>query len=141
MKKILILLALVSLASVACGQQQNSGQGVEFLEKPMAELMAQSQAEGKLIFVDVYATWCGPCKYMASNVFTQAKAGDYFNATFVNAKFDAEKGEGIDLARKYRVQAYPTFLILDSGGKEVARIVGGDEVDGFIQKVKDVLPK
>ena len=137
MKKMLLLVALVGLCSAACAQ--NDKKGVQFQETSMTELMKQSAENGKPIFVDVYATWCGPCKYMANNVFTQEKAGEYFNANFVNAKFDAEKGEGIQVARKYRVTAYPTFLILDSTGTELGRVVGGDEVDGFIQKVKGLL--
>jgi len=137
MRKILFLLACVGITAVACAQSGNKG--VQFQETTMTELLKQSEQSGKPIFVDVYATWCGPCKYMSNNVFTQDKAGEYFNDAFVNAKFDAEKGEGIDVARKYRVNAYPTFLILDSTGKEVGRIVGGDEIDGFIQKVKGLL--
>lgn len=137
MKRFMLMLALVGLTTVACAQ--TTDKGVQFQETSMAELMKQSADSGKPIFVDVYATWCGPCKYMANNVFTQEKAGTYFNAEFINAKFDAERGDGIDVARKYRVNAYPTFLILDSTGKEIGRVVGGDEVDGFIEKVKSVL--
>ena len=55
------------------------------------------------------------------------------------AKFDAERGEGIDIARKYRVEGYPTFLILNAEGKEVGRIVGGDDAAAFIKKVDGVL--
>ena len=57
----------------------------------------------------------------------------------MNAKFDAERGEGIDIARKYRVEGYPTFLILNAEGKEVGRIVGGDDAAAFIKKVDGVL--
>ena len=131
----MFLLAFAGLCTVACAQ--TTDKGVRFQETSMRNLMEQSAKEGKSIFVDVYATWCGPCKYMANNVFTTEKAGDFFNAEFINAKFDAENGEGRDVARKYRVTAYPTFLILDSSGNEIGRIVGGDEIDGFIQKVKN----
>lgn len=137
MKKIMILLAIVGLYATACAG--TTGGGVQFQETSMKELMEQSAKSDKLIFVDVYADWCPPCRYMADSVFTKEKAGAYFNKEFINAKFDAEKGEGIDVARKYRVEAYPTFLVLDSTGKEVGRIVGGDEIDRFIQKVKQLI--
>ena len=53
--------------------------------------------------------------------------------------FDAEKGEGVDVAKRYSVKAYPTFLILDSDGEEVGRIVGGADADRFIEEVRKVL--
>ncbi|MFR3488801.1 MAG: thioredoxin family protein [Alistipes ihumii] len=91
------------------------------------------------MFVDVYATWCGPCQIMAKQIFPQQKVGEFFNKTFVNAKFNAEKGEGVDVAKRYSVKAYPTFLILDSDGEEVGRIVGGADADRFIEEVRKVL--
>ena len=89
--------------------------------------------------MDVYAVWCGPCRYMATKIFPQPKVGDYFNKTFVNAKFDAEKGEGIAVARKYDVRSYPTFLILDEKGEEVGRVVGAADADRFIATVQKVV--
>ena len=105
----------------------------------MKELLAASAKEKKYVFIDVYATWCGPCKYMAAKIFPQEKMGTYFNKNFVVAKFDAERGEGLTVAKKYNVRAYPTFLILDSTGKEVGRIVGGADPDDFIAKVQEVV--
>lgn len=136
MKKILMMALLVLLGSTTLKAQTG---GVDFKEAKLSELLAQAGKENKYLFVDVYAVWCGPCKYMANQVFTQTKVGDYFNKTFVNAKFDAEKGEGVDVAKKYGVKAYPTFLILNSKGDEVGRIVGGDEADDFIKKVQQVV--
>ena len=75
-----------------------------------------------------------PSRYFPSN-----KVGEFFNKTFVNAKFNAEKGEGVDVAKRYSVKAYPTFLILDSDGEEVGRIVGGADADRFIEEVRKVL--
>ena len=64
----------------------------------------------KLVFMDAYATWCGPCKWMSANVFTDPKVADYFNANFVNIKMDMEKGEGPELARQFNLRAYPTLV-------------------------------
>ena len=91
--------------------------------------------------MDVYASWCGPCKRMAAEVFTQKKVGDYFNATFVNAKFDAEVGEGRTIAARYGVNAYPTFLLLNGDGKLVGKMVGGSPADEFIRQVKELKAK
>ena len=113
MMKKLLMVALFALMGATVLKAQNNG--VKFIEeKSLSDVLAQAGKANKYAFVDVYATWCGPCKYMTSQVFPQAAAGDYFNKTFVNAKYDAEKGEGVTVAKTYRVTAYPTFLILNS---------------------------
>ena len=75
-----------------------------------------AKQENKLVFMDCYTSWCGPCKMMTSKVFPQKIMGDYFNPRYVCVKFDMEKGEGVDLKTKYDVKAFPTFLCLDSEG-------------------------
>ncbi|GAH00631.1 unnamed protein product, partial [marine sediment metagenome] len=70
------------------------GQGINFNVHSFEEAIKTAKAENKLIFVDAYTTWCGPCKWMSKNVFTEGKVGDYFNESFVNVKIDMEKGEG-----------------------------------------------
>ena len=91
MMKKFLMVALFALMGATVLKAQNNG--VKFIEdKPLSDVLAQAGKANKYAFVDVYATWCGPCKYMTSQVFPQAAAGDYFNKTFVNAKYDAEKG-------------------------------------------------
>ncbi|WP_316836612.1 thioredoxin family protein [Pedobacter nutrimenti] len=67
----------------------------------------------KPIFVDIYTSWCGPCKVMAAQVFTRPEVGAKYNKGFVNVKIDAEKGEGIAIAKKYEVKSYPTYLFIN----------------------------
>lgn len=139
MKKIMLLTALLAfIGSVALAQND---QGIKFEKGTFAEILAKAKAQKKLVFMDVYASWCGPCKRMAAEVFTQKKVGDYFNATFVNAKFDAEVGEGRTIAARYGVNAYPTFLLLNGDGKLVGKMVGGSPADEFIRQVKELKAK
>ena len=69
---------------------------------------------------------------MSSNVFTDPSVGEYYNAHFVNVKVDMEKGEGVDLSRRYNVMAYPTLLFIDGNGDVKSRAVGGKPASEFI---------
>ena len=119
MKNILIL----SLLSFLFFNQLN-GQGIQFEKDEWKALLKKAKKENKLIFVDAYAAWCGPCKQMDRKVFSEEKAGKFFNSKFVNAKIDMEKGEGPKLARGFGVMAYPTLLFVNSMGDVVHRAVG-----------------
>ena len=77
-----------------------------FRDLTFNEALAQAKAEKKMVFMDCYTSWCGPCKNMTNNVFPQKAAGDYFNPRFVCVKYDMEKGEGKELADKFEVHAY-----------------------------------
>ena len=112
-------------------------QGIQFENGNFASLLAKAKKENKLIFVDAYAVWCGPCKLMVKNIFPLKNVGDYYNSHFVNAKIDMEKGEGIELAKKYKVSAFPTYLFINGDGEEVHRTLGYVEADNFIQFAKD----
>nr|WP_256534359.1 DUF255 domain-containing protein [Lewinella sp. JB7] len=113
---------LLLLVAPALFAQQ--GEGIVFEEKPFAELLAQAKAADKIIFIDAYTTWCGPCKMMTAKVFPDPAVGAVYNERFINAKFDMEKGEGPDLARRYAVSAYPTYLFVDGDGELVHKGLG-----------------
>lgn len=109
-----------------------------FREITLARALDLAKKENKMVLVDCYTSWCGPCKYMADKVFPQEKLGAYLNERFVNMKINAERGEGVDIAAKYNVSAYPTFLILKTDGSLIYKIVGGTETaDEFIAKVEE----
>lgn len=112
-------------------------QGIKFEDTNFATILAKAKKENKLVFIDAYASWCGPCKLMVKNVFPQKPVGDYYNSHFVNAKIDMEKGEGIELAKKYNVKAFPTYLFVDGNGEVVHRTLGYVEENDFIQFAKD----
>ena len=109
-------------------------QGISFTQGNWKEVQALAAQENKAIFLDVYTSWCGPCKMMANKVFTQKEAGDYFNANFINYKIDAEKGEGIEIAKKYQISSYPTCLFLTPDGKLVSSFVGAKDVKALLKE-------
>ena len=136
-----ISLAIAALFSLSLFAQENKGVIWETGSFNDVLAKAQKSKSKKLIFIDCYTSWCGPCKKMANDVFPTEVAGKYFNANFINAKFDMEKGEGVELMKRYKVAAFPTFLILDANGNEVGRVVGSGELNEFIalvEKAKDV---
>lgn len=136
MKKILLAVAML-FAGISLAAAQDD-KGIQFEHGTFAEALAKAKAEDKLLFVDVYAEWCGPCKVMASRVFTQQAVGDHFNAEYINYKIDAEKGEGPSVARRYNVKAYPTFLLLDGDGRLVGTMVGGAPAEEFVKKISSL---
>lgn len=129
MKKLIIVLSalMVSLAAVS--------QGIEFQKGRYSEVLKMAKKQHKLVFVDIYTSWCGPCKHMAKNIFPEAKAGEYYNAHFLNLQLDAEKSEdGKMVAKQFGVSAYPTFLFINGDGELVYRFLGGRTVEMFVKE-------
>jgi thioredoxin-related protein len=116
-------------------------QGIEFFQGSWKDALAKAKSEDKLLFVDAYAKWCGPCKAMAKNVFTQQKVGDFYNANFINLKLDMEETDGVTFGHKYPVAAYPTLFFLDGEGKMIKKVTGGQQPDGLIVQGEDALKK
>ena len=128
MKKISFLLCALFVVSSSVAQTKE----IHFEKTSFADIKAKAKKEDKLIFIDAYTSWCGPCKWMAKNVFTNDTVADYFNAKFVNAKFDMEQEEGPEIAKLYNVRCYPNLLFIDGDGKLVHRGAGGKEAREFI---------
>ncbi|MDD3036545.1 thioredoxin family protein [Bacteroides sp.] len=110
--------------------------GIAFRELSFSEALKVAKAENKLLFVDCFTTWCGPCRMLSNVVFKDSLVADYFNRHFVNLKMDMEKGEGIELRKKYEVRGYPTLLFLNSNGEVVYRLLGADAAPKLLKKVK-----
>lgn len=118
------------LCSLALFAQTN------FQELSLEKAREKAKAENKPVFLDCYTSWCGPCRMMANEVFTQEAAGDYFNKNFVCVKTDMEKGEGPVIGKQYGVDAYPTFLIINPDGKLMHKIVGAMSLKELIENVE-----
>lgn len=133
MKKILFTLVLTMAATLVVSAQTN------FRKITYAEALQAARAESKLVFIDFYTTWCGPCMKMSKEVFPQQQFGAFMNEKFVCIQLDAEK-EGKDQADQFKINAYPTFVVVDPDGKEQGRTLGfhqADDMQGQLTRMLD----
>lgn len=121
------------------GVAQFSFAQINFEHGTLAEVLQKAKESNKLIFIDAYTEWCGPCKRMSAATFTDPEVGKYFNEHFINYKLDMEKGEGIEFARTYRVNQYPTFLFLKPDASLHNRLIGYMQPQEFLQATSPVL--
>lgn len=130
---------ILTLLLILCTSSSQANEGISFFKGSWTELLAAAKQQGKLIFVDVYTDWCPPCKQMDKYVLPAPEVGDKYNAAFISYKLDAEKGEGIAIANKYSVKAYPTYLYLDPQGYLLHRAEGYFAPVPFIQQAERAL--
>jgi thioredoxin-related protein len=131
-KNILILLLSFSALSV-------QAQSITFEHGTFIEAIKKAQKEDKLIFVDVYTDWCGPCKLLDQKIFSKPEVGTVFNKHFISLKINAEKGDGIEFAKEFNVSMYPTLLFLDKNGFMVHSDVGYMPASDLLKNVETVL--
>lgn len=127
-----IAVVLIGLAFIPTKQNMKtelslshgSGEGIQFIDESWSKILELAKKENKLIFLDAYASWCGPCKQLKKKTFPDKYAGDFFNKNFINVAVDMEKGEGPKLGTRYKVSAYPTLIIISPSGNIVTYTQG-----------------
>lgn len=114
-------------------------EGIKFENDTFQNILNKAKKENKLVFLDAFASWCGPCKLLERNVFPQKEVGEFYNKNFINSRFDMEKGEGRDIARKYGINSYPSLLFINGNGEVVFKGMGYMDISDFLEMGKDVL--
>ena len=116
--------------------------GIKFFKGTWEQALEKAKDENKLIFLDAYASWCGPCKTMAATTFKNKEVGEFFNKNFINFKMDMEKHkQGRRLSQKYKLRAYPTLFFINSNENIVHKTVGGLNNSQAISEGKKALAK
>lgn len=139
MKKALIFSFTILLLSSFLWTPSPKENGIEFQDISFDQAIAQAKKEHKYIFMNVYAVWCAPCTELKKTTFKSDKVGTAFNNSFVNISIDAEKGEGIELAKRYKVTAHPLMLVINPEGEIQKRILGYVREDKLIKEVNAYL--
>ncbi len=112
--------------------------GIQFENGTLATAMRKAKAQGKLLFVDCYTTWCGPCRRMSNLVFVQDNVGAEFNKRFINIKVDMEQEEGRMLGKKHGITSYPTLLFMDGSGNIVKKVIGGQSASALLKIASEI---
>ena len=114
----------------------NTHSQTRFNDYSWKELLKKAETEQKLIFIDAYTDWCGWCKVMDKNTFSDTSVGKLMNEKFVNTKLEMEKSKlGVQLAMKYSISSFPSFLIFNSKGQLVYTIIGYRDPENFIPEL------
>jgi thioredoxin-related protein len=126
---------------IAIGTMPNpsSEKGIKFIHEDFEKALAKAKSENKMLFMDAYTTWCGPCKLMTKNTFPDTTVAELFNKNFINLKLDMEKGMGPALLTRYGITAFPTLLFVDGEGEIVHKALGYLDVEQFVELGNTVL--
>lgn len=137
MKKLILIITIAMLSL------NSFSQGIEFFHGTWEEAKAEAKKQNKKIYIDFYTKWCGPCRAIAKEVFPLKSIGDVYNERFINLKIDAEVGEGVMLANKYNVKAYPTFVYANADGSELWNnsVIGYGNEEGMLELADIALGK
>lgn len=134
MKKLIFILMLALGAGAAQAQ-------VKFETKSTDAVREMAIKQGKLVFIDLYADWCPPCRAMEREVFSRKDVGEFMDQRFVAAKYDTDKPTGRDLLKKYGSGAIPLYLVFDTQGELLGRIQGAADADTFMDNLRTIIAR
>lgn len=97
-----------------------------------SEVLQEARKIDKPIFVDLYTSWCGPCKHMDRSIFSQKEVGEYYNTYYLCIKLNAEKGYGVTFNNKNNIGEYPSFLFFSPTGETIRIEAGFRQVPSFL---------
>lgn len=130
------LLGAVVLATSLPAARAATEEAGFFQNIPFSAASTRAAAEKKLVFIDFYTTWCGPCKMLDQSTWKDPQVIAWMSEKTVALRLDAEKET--ELARRYAVRAYPTLLFLKPDGTEVDRLVGFRPAGPFLEAVQQL---
>jgi thioredoxin 1 len=137
-----LIVAVLMLSFTGFAQNKAKGKAqINFIEDAWTQALKQAAAQNKYIFVDAYATWCGPCKMLKAKTFTDSQVAAFYNKNFINVSIDMEKGMGPQLAKEWQMQAYPTLIIFSPKGKPVLGTVGFVDANTLLKFGQQALAK
>lgn len=112
---------------------------VDFVDADFISVVEKAKSTNKLVMVDAYTDWCGWCKVMDRETFSDSLVGVFVNERLVSTKVNMEEGFGLDLAMKYRVSFYPQYLFFDGDGQLIGRLGGYIESAPFIAQLTEII--
>lgn len=119
------LLALITLS-------QSAVAGDLFVVGDFAAAQEKAKASGKLVMIDFAAEWCGPCKMLDRTTWKDEGVISAVTDKAVAVRVDVD--ENRELAARFRIRSIPTIIFIDGEGKEVSRLIGYRDAEGFLEE-------
>jgi len=117
-----VVLMLLLFTSLTAAIANVGDRDINFLNTNLEVAKQRASTEGKLVFVDFYARWCTPCKWMDQTTFKDKNVVELLNNNFISVKMNIDEAEGFEMKKQYEIQYLPTILIFNSNGQVVDRI-------------------
>lgn len=130
-KKFLLVIAFFSL-QFAFSQKTEK---LNITQTSIEKAIKLAQKENKKIFIDFYTDWCANCKAFKARTLKDNNVINSLNKDFITLEIDAEKQE-LSFVKQNKIDAYPTFLIIDSNGKIVSKELGYMSAKSFLDFLK-----
>lgn len=134
MKKLIFALLLALGAGAAQAQ-------VKFVNKTPDAVRQLAVEQHKLVFIDLYASWCPPCRMMERQVFSREDVGKFMDKHFVAAKYDTDQPTGKELMKKYGSGSIPLYLVFDTEGNLLGGIRGATDAETFMKNLQGIVDK
>ncbi|WP_283639857.1 thioredoxin family protein [Mesonia mobilis] len=123
--KIILFSGIIFYFGLFSSEENTTKKGIDFYNGNYEEALQKAKTEEKLVFVYLYADWCGVCKSLKKNTLKDKKVGQFYNDEYVSLALNAEKGEGKKIAKSIGLRSYPTLLFLDGGNGRILNQVSG----------------
>lgn len=123
LKSFFLLFLIININFNIVAQADESSK-IIFEDISLTEAIEKAQIENKLIFVDIFATWCGSCKKMKKYTYTDSTFSNFMNEHFINLSYDYERGEGVEFVKNYTVDRWPSLFLMSAKGKVLNKTTG-----------------
>lgn len=133
--------ALVALSFLAgCASEpsyKDAKSDGAFYDLNLDAALAKAKAENKVVMVDFYTDWCGPCKMLDQTTWQAPDVMAWLLGKTVAVKLDAEKE--IQASKRYNIRSYPQMVFLKPDGSVIGRIVGYRPAEDFLREAQSIL--